>query len=164
MQLTLKRQPWRLLHKVPLLDTFCHRDFSPIPSLGDEATCHLPDYGLLKAIRTNHFSNDRFPLLLCNFGSSVCKPILNPTTMITFPPCEATHVSLILVAGRTQVVLLFSRKPLLPWCPSPTFASNSARDGCGSASLMTFLSLYLWGYMPRSSRERAKRKYLVFKI
>lgn len=29
---------------------------------------------------------------------------------------------------------------------------------------MTFLSLHLWGYMPRPSRDKAKRKYLVFKI
>lgn len=93
--------------------------FSPIPSLGAEAIYHLPDCGLLKDItQTNHFSDDRFYLLLSNIGDSVLMPRLNPVTIIIFPT-DSTQGDRIHVAGRIQVALPFSQMPLLPWCLPP---------------------------------------------
>lgn len=73
-------------------------------------------------------------------------PPLNPAALNHLPHCPPRG---------TQAVPP-SPEPLLPWGLPPGW--HCTADGCDPASWMTFPSLYLWGYLPRPYRERAKRK------
>lgn len=85
MQPTLERQPWRLLHKATLLDTFCYGDFPPSPAEGLRPHITFQTMDLKPLPKTSHFSNDRVHFLLSNFRSSALKPILNPATNVIVP-------------------------------------------------------------------------------